>query len=137
MNKKKATQPVTNKGTNAWDFGINLLNKGYLLCKMGKIIEVILLLIAGVVFVVAVRIPSDKIAPLIFGTGMFLRSERFYFLPLMLALIISVSANIYQKKKYTAEIKRISSIRSEIIHGTKIEKHSTSAITTEGHNDTV
>lgn len=58
-----------------------------------------------------------------------LANERYYFFPLVVLLLFSVSINFYQRKVYKLEIKRLAEVRKALMHGLSskemrpLEKH--------------
>ncbi|MCG6551569.1 MAG: hypothetical protein L7F77_04525 [Candidatus Magnetominusculus sp. LBB02] len=108
--KKRKTQ---GKNTNMYDFLINLTDKTYDLINSGNIIGIAVVILLFILY----KLSSDSINEHVRAMIALLASEKFYMIPLFMLLLFSVSINIYQRKIYKLEIKRLTDLRSTIIHG--------------------
>jgi hypothetical protein len=84
------------------------------------------------VFYFTYRLPSESLdwyLKILLG---WFGKERYYFFPLLLSLVFSVSVNFYQKITYCKEINRLVELRSLLMHGVEnkelnqLENHSAS-----------
>ena len=68
-------------------------------------------------------------------SGLVISAEKYYLVPLTIALTVSLWGNLYQRNKYQGEIKRLTEIRKRLMHGLEkkelkeIKEHKTSNFT--------
>ena len=136
MAKKKNTgkpqQQSDNHPTNVWDAVIAFLNISYDLLNSGNIFGLLLLLMFGVVAISLFKMPDEHIKPFIeFLVSPFFKVGATYYV-LFGGVAFSIYGNVYQRVSYRKEIKRLTDIRKELVHGKKsgelkeIENHTSS-----------
>lgn len=131
-------------GTNFWgcvrDISIRLIDVVYNLCNTGNIFSAIILLSFVFALYVTFKLPPENIDNYILEFIGFLKSEKFYLWPFSMAISFSIAANTIQFKVYSREIKRLSSVRSELMHGSdsgdlkKLKDHNPSNFDIDGGN---
>lgn len=139
MSKRKQKQSAKSEEQEAgaarkgWpDVFIRLIDAVYDLAQTGNLIALILLAVLGYLFYVTYRLESGAIEAAMWGLGSFLSSEKYYFLPMGLALLISLAANIVQAKVYRSHIQELTEHRKMLVHGlttgdlSPLQNHTTS-----------
>lgn len=126
MGKRKSRQgtrsPDAPKQTNGWDALIRMIDALYDLTQTGNLFGVILLDVMGWVLLATYKVPDNDIAGLLVRGGRFLADERFYLVPLLLALAFSVATNVIQSRVYRSHIKELKEHRKRLVHGREIGK---------------
>ena len=121
--------------TNAWDVFIKFLEIVYDLCKTGNLYGVVLFSIICYFFLVTLRLPAEDLSKMVLNLASFISAEKYYLVPLTIALTVSLWGNLYQRNKYQGEIKRLTEIRKRLMHGLEkkelkeIKEHKTSNFT--------
>lgn len=120
--KKRATQQKSSGATNINDVLIKVVESLYNLLNNGNIFGFIVLAFVLQIFYLTYKMPVDILNVYIINLFTYINSEKYYLLPLGIALSFSVTINIIQPKLYKKEIKRLSEERQELMHGRKTGK---------------
>lgn len=124
-NVKKLTKLETNK----YDVMIRFIDKSYNLLNSGNFIGIIIAAIIILVLYLAHRCSDGFIEA---SLKSIFDSVHFPSLLVVFPLVASVGANYIQHKVYIAEIKRLTQIRKELMHGhehgslNKLDNHTSS-----------
>lgn len=120
MEKQKTTKANKDKSkenTNWKDVIIRIIDALYDLAQTGNIIGLILLAFIIWIFSITYKVSPEYIEKSLDGFGAFLREEKFYFIPMGLALVFSLITNAYQAVIYKAHIKELTEHRKLLVHG--------------------
>lgn len=124
-NAKKTPKPETNFN----DVLIRLIDKSYNLLNSGNFIGLILAAMICFLFYIAHRCSDNFIET---NLKTFLNSAHFPNISLIATISVSVSANFIQHRVYKTEIRRLTQIRKELMHGKEhgdiklLKKHTSS-----------
>ena len=128
--RNSTTAEMQSKG---WpDVAIRVIDAFYDLAQTGNLVGLIIVGILLWSLIIAVRIPEDSIGSVFSGFWQFLSNEKYYFVPLLSALVTSVIANIVQARVYRAHIQDLTEHRKLLVHGletgelVKLKNHTTS-----------
>jgi len=114
MAKTKKGKPNEKQSkTNINDVFIRLIDAIYDVINSGNIIGIIVVIF----FVIIYKLPAENVNEHIKSVINLFTTEKYYIIPLSITLVVSVTVNIYQKKIYQTEIKRLSEIRKFLMHG--------------------
>lgn len=114
----KSQKPsLESHATNGWDVCIRFLDVINDLFKTGNIFGAVLLLCFVYVGFVTNKLSPENVNGYVLMFSKFLGSEKFYLFPIVTVMFVSIFANYFQHKYYTTEIKRLVSLRSQLIHG--------------------
>ncbi len=131
---KNAKRTTEKEGrSNGWpDVAIRVVDALYDLAQTGNLVGAIVVGLLLWFLIIAVRIPVDSIGSAFNGFWLFLSNEKYYFVPLLSALVVSVITNILQAKVYRAHIQDLTEHRKFLIHGleagklSRLKNHTTS-----------
>ncbi len=110
--KKKENEKLK-KQTNKYDALIRLIDRTYDILNSGNILGIIAIIILLVIW----KLPPEELGKQVNSLMVILTRDWYYFFPLSISLMFSVSVNIYQRKIYRVEIKRLAEVRKLLIHG--------------------
>nr|WP_320048726.1 hypothetical protein [uncultured Desulfuromonas sp.] len=134
---KKKNTGTTETPTNGWDALIRFMDIIYDLFSTGNIIGAALFVFFFWVMLVTYRLPNTALNEnLKFVLNVFSR-DQFYLFPLTTLSMFSISINIFQRKVYQKDIKRLKDVRKNLMHGREsgalipLENHTSCDLTIE------
>ena len=99
------------------DVLIKFIDRAYSLCNSGNFVGVLFFGMVVIGFIAAARLSEEHLNTHIGTMLKMLSSEKYYLFPMNGVIIILVIALYLNHRVYTAEIKRLTSGRSRLVHG--------------------